>query len=46
MNNSERIRKNIHELTREFYQAKFCNQSFIPGKTKVNYAGRFSMKAS
>ena len=40
MNKSERIRKNIHELTREFYQAKFSNQSFIPGKTKVNYAGR------
>ncbi|KAF0151085.1 MAG: DegT/DnrJ/EryC1/StrS aminotransferase [Ignavibacteria bacterium] len=34
------IRKKILELTREYYQAKFANQKFEPGKSRVNYAGR------
>lgn len=40
MGKSDEIRKNIHKLTKEYYQAKFGSQPFIPGKTKVNYAGR------
>jgi CDP-6-deoxy-D-xylo-4-hexulose-3-dehydrase len=40
MNKSDEIRKSIHELTREYFQTKFESQPFIPGKTKVNYAGR------
>jgi len=40
MNKSDEIRSNIKRLTKEFYQAKFGKQTFIPGKTKVNYAGR------
>ena len=40
MKKSDEIRKNIHKLTKAYYQAKFGNQQFIPGKSKVNYAGR------
>jgi CDP-4-dehydro-6-deoxyglucose reductase, E1 len=40
MNKSDEIRNNIRKLTKEYYQAKFENQQFIPGKSKVNYAGR------
>ena len=34
------IRKEILEKTKEYYQAKFGEKEFIPGKSKVNYAGR------
>ena len=34
------IRKEILEKTKEYYQAKFVEKEFIPGKSKVNYAGR------
>ncbi len=34
------LRKEILQKTKEYYQAKFGEKTFIPGKTKVNYAGR------
>ena len=40
MNKSDEIRNSIRKLTRDYYAEKFGNQSFVPGKNKVNYAGR------
>ena len=37
---SNEIRKRILSLTKEYYNEKFGNPSFIPGESKVNYAGR------
>jgi Predicted pyridoxal phosphate-dependent enzyme apparently involved in regulation of cell wall biogenesis len=34
------LRAEILKLTEEYYLAKFGQQEFIPGKSKVNYAGR------
>jgi CDP-4-dehydro-6-deoxyglucose reductase, E1 len=34
------IRKEIIQKTIEYYQAKFSQHDFVPGKSKVNYAGR------
>lgn len=34
------LRAEILQLTAEYYHAKFAQQPFIPGKSKVNYAGR------
>lgn len=34
------IRKQILELTKDYYQAKFGNPVFEPGISRVNYAGR------
>src|SRR5438874_1162463 len=34
------LRKEILGLTQEYYQAKFGNKSFTPGKDLVHYAGR------
>jgi CDP-6-deoxy-D-xylo-4-hexulose-3-dehydrase len=34
------LRKEILEKTKEYYQARFGNKSFVPGKSRVNYAGR------
>ena len=34
------IRKQILELTKEFYKAKFSDNEFVRGKLRVNYAGR------
>jgi len=34
------IRNKIIELTKEYYQAKFANNIFEPGISRVNYAGR------
>lgn len=34
------IRKEIIQKTIEYYQERFAEQQFIPGKSKVNYAGR------
>ena len=34
------VRGKILELTKEYYKAKFGENKFIPGKTRVNYAGR------
>lgn len=36
----EEIRKQILELTNEYYKVKFENIPFTPGKSRVNYAGR------
>ena len=37
----DNIRKEILKLTRDYYNEKFGNNEFVPGKSKVNYAGRF-----
>ena len=34
------LRHDIIELTREYYKGKFAQKEFIPGKSRVNYAGR------
>ena len=34
------LRQEIISKTIEYYQAKFSGKEFIPGKTRVNYAGR------
>lgn len=34
------LRKEILEKTKEFYQARFGENNFNPGKSRVNYAGR------
>jgi len=34
------LRKEIIVKTIEYYQAKFAETDFVPGKSKVNYAGR------
>jgi len=34
------LRQDIINKTIEYYQAKFGEKEFIPGKTRVNYAGR------
>jgi CDP-6-deoxy-D-xylo-4-hexulose-3-dehydrase len=40
MDDHKTIRKEIISKTIEYYQAKFAHKEFIPGKTRVNYAGR------
>lgn len=40
MKDSKKLREEILQKTIEYYQAKFGNKEFAPGKTKVNYAGR------
>ena len=37
---SQEIRKKILDLTKEYYKEKFSNNTFEPGKQRVNYAGR------
>src|ERR1035437_4092856 len=37
---SNDIRRQILSLTKEYYKEKFGNPSFIPGESRVNYAGR------
>ena len=34
------IRNEIFSLVKEFYQVKFADQTFSPGKDDVRYAGR------
>jgi CDP-6-deoxy-D-xylo-4-hexulose-3-dehydrase len=36
----EEIKQKIFDLIRLYHNEKFLEKSFIPGKTKVNYAGR------
>lgn len=36
----EEIRKQILELTKEYYKEKYSDDNFISGKSRVNYAGR------
>lgn len=40
MADHKQLRKEIIEKTKEFYQARFADDSFVPGKSRVNYAGR------
>lgn len=40
MSTEKDIRKDIIQKTKEYYTVKFKNSNFIPGKSKVNYAGR------
>jgi len=40
MSRDKEIRKQIQELTKEYYHEKFKAQTFTPGKSRVNYAGR------
>lgn len=40
MSNDRELRQQIVALTKEYYTKKFQNNNFVPGKTRVNYAGR------
>ncbi|MBT4401568.1 MAG: lipopolysaccharide biosynthesis protein RfbH [Bacteroidetes bacterium] len=40
MTDDKKLRLEIIEKTIEYYQARFAPIEFIPGKTRVNYAGR------
>jgi CDP-6-deoxy-D-xylo-4-hexulose-3-dehydrase len=40
MTDTEILRQEIVEKTIQYYQAKFAENKFIPGKTPVKYAGR------
>lgn len=40
MDNLNKLKIEIIGKTEEYFQAKFAIKEFIPGKTKVNYAGR------
>jgi len=40
MENENDIREEINRLTIDYYNLKFAKQPFIPGKSKINYAGR------
>jgi len=40
MTDFKKLRKEIIAKTIEYYQAKFAQNKFIPGKSRVNYAGR------
>jgi len=40
MKDHKQLRKEIISKTTEYYQARFAKKEFIPGKTRLNYAGR------
>lgn len=40
MTDFKQLRKEIIAKTAEYYQVRFGQKEFIPGKTRVNYAGR------
>lgn len=40
MTDHKQLRKEILEKTIEYYKSRFDKKEFIPGKTRVNYAGR------
>lgn len=40
MSDFKTIRKEIIQKTVEYYQARFAKPDFIPGKSRINYAGR------
>lgn len=40
MSDHKQLRQEIIAKTIEYYQARFAQKEFIPGKTRVNYAGR------
>ena len=37
---SDKIKSEILKLTRAYYEERFADNEFIPGKSRVNYAGR------
>ena len=40
MTDHKALRKEIIEKTKAYYETRFANQDFTPGKSRVNYAGR------
>lgn len=40
MSEINELRKQIIEKTKAYYKAKFSDRDFVPGKSRVNYAGR------
>lgn len=40
MTDHKRIREEIIQKTNEYFSARFSKSDFIPGKSKINYAGR------
>lgn len=40
MTDFKQLRKEIIAKTAEYYEARFAQKEFIPGKSRVNYAGR------
>jgi CDP-4-dehydro-6-deoxyglucose reductase, E1 len=40
MSDYKEIRKEIVKKTIEYYQARFVETEFVPGKSRINYAGR------
>src|SRR5664280_308174 len=40
MSDYKTIRKDIISKTMEYYNAKFAKTDFVPGKSRINYAGR------
>ena len=40
MQDHKQLRKEIISKTIEYHQARFSETEFIPGKSRVNYAGR------
>lgn len=40
MKDHSQLRKEIISKTIEYYQARYSKNEFVPGKTRVNYAGR------
>src|ERR1035437_8145175 len=40
MSDYKTIRKEIIQKTVEYSQARFANPDYVPGKSKINYAGR------
>lgn len=40
MGDYKSIRKEIIQKTIEYYEARFAHSDFIPGKSRINYAGR------
>lgn len=40
MDDPKEIREDILNKTADFYKARFAERKFIPGKSRVNYAGR------
>jgi len=40
MKDLKALRQEIISKTIDYYQEKFAGKTFIPGKTRVNYAGR------
>jgi CDP-6-deoxy-D-xylo-4-hexulose-3-dehydrase len=40
MSDADALKREIFEKIAEFYRLEHCKQSFIPGRTKIHYAGR------